>query len=404
MTAHCKFPRSSSLGFPVSFGVFEEYYSTLPQFKNRTSQIALIGTLAQGLAYLGAPFSAFITKRFPKYQRQQIWVGWPLCILGLIAGSFTRTVEGLIITQGLMYGVGFVTLYWPIISMVDEWWVARKGMAVGIIASAAGFSGTSMPLIVNALLKKYGYQITLRAIAIAMIVLTGPLIFALKGRLTHLGRSTMTRTNWSFLKKPLFYIYCTSTLLQGLGFFFPSVYLPSYATDIGLTSTQGALILAIMAVAQVLGQFACGYLSDRRMPVNTIATMCSFMAMAAIFGLWGTAKSLGMLITFGIIFGFFGYGFSTTKIGMGRAVSNDPSAVVATFSILVFLQGVGNILVGPISAGLLSKTVRIGIYGVDMYKSLVIFTGVCMLLSAVVIVMWFLLPRKFRDAQLHHSI
>jgi len=126
------------------------------------------------------------------------------------------------------------------------------------------------------------------------------------------------------------------------------------------------------------------------------------MAMAATFGLWGIAKSLGMLITFGIIFGFFAYGFATTKIGMGRAVSGDPSAVVATFSILVFLQGVGNILVGLISAGLLSKIVRVDTYGVDMYKSLVIFTGVCML-SAVVIIMWFLLPRKIRNAQFCQS-
>jgi hypothetical protein len=105
-----------------------------------------------------------------------------------------------------MYGIRFVTFYWPIISMVDEWWVVRKGIAVGIIASAAGFSGMFMPLIVNALLKKYGYQTTLRATAVAIIILTGPLIFALKGRLTHSKRSTIIRTNWSFLKKPLFYI------------------------------------------------------------------------------------------------------------------------------------------------------------------------------------------------------
>jgi MFS family permease len=136
--------------------VFEQYYSTIPAFSSSSSKIALIGTLAQGLSYLGGPISATIAKRYPRYQRQQIWVGWPLCIIGLVLGSFTTTVDGLIITQGIMYGVGFVTLYYPIISMVDEWWVARKGMAFGIIASAAGASGTVMPLIMNALLKKYG--------------------------------------------------------------------------------------------------------------------------------------------------------------------------------------------------------------------------------------------------------
>jgi MFS family permease len=386
------------VGFPISFGVFQEYYSTLPQFKG-SSKIALIGTIAQGLSYLGAPFSASIAKRFPRYQRQQIWIGWPLCVLGLVAGSFTTTINGLIVTQGIMYGVGFVTLYYPIISMVDEWWVARKGMAFGIIASAAGASGTVMPLIINVLLKKYGYKATLRVIAVAMTILTGPLVFALKGRLTHSERSTMTRTNWSFFKKPLFYVYCSSTLIQGLGFFFPAVYLPSYAAGIGLTSTQGAVVLAVMAISQVIGQFVFGYLSDKHLPVSTLATICSFMAMVAALGLWGTAKSLGPLVTFSIIFGFFAYGFATMRVGMGRSVSDDPSGVVATFAILVFLQGVGNVLVGPISAGLLSKTVRIDTYGINMYKSLVIFTGSCMSLSAIVIVFWFVLPRKVREVQ-----
>ena len=390
----CHLSTYKMTGFPISFGVFEEYYSTIPEFKDSSSKIALIGTLAQGLSYLGGPFSASVAKRFPRYQRQQIWAGWPLCILGLVCGSFTTTVNGLILTQGIMYGVGFVTLYYPIISMVDEWWVARKGMAFGIIASAAGASGTVMPLIINALLKKYGYKTTLRAISVAMVILTGPLIFALKGRLTHSERSTMTRTNWSFIGKPLFWVYCSSTLIQGLGFFFPAVYLPSYAADIGLSSTQGALILAVMAVAQVLGQFVFGYLSDKHLPVSFLATICSFMAMIATFGLWGMAKSLGLLLTFSIIFGFFAYGFATMRVGMGRAVSDDPSGVVATFAILVFLQGVGNVLVGPISAGLLEKTVRIDAYGINMYKSLVIFTGGSMSLSAVVIVLWFLLPKK----------
>jgi hypothetical protein len=123
------------LGFPISFGVFQEYYSTLPQFAGN-SNVALIGTIAQGLSYLGSPFSAALTRRFPKYRRQQIWLSWPLCIGGLIAGSFMTSVTGLILTQGVMYGVGFILLTYPILSMVDEWWVARKGMAFGLITSA----------------------------------------------------------------------------------------------------------------------------------------------------------------------------------------------------------------------------------------------------------------------------
>jgi MFS family permease len=375
----------------------------LPEFAGN-SNVALIGTVAQGLSYLGAPFSAAITKRFPKHQRLQIWIGWPLCIGGLLAGSFATTLGGLIATQGIMYGVGFVALTYPIISMVNEWWVIRKGMAFGIISSASGASGVVMPFIIQALLSKYGHKTTLRAIAVAMVILTAPLLPLFKGRLPAAEQSAMAKTNWSFIKKPLFWIYCISTMLQGLGFFFPALYLPSFATALGLSPTRGALILAIMAMFQVLGQFAFGYMSDKNMSVSTLATGCSIMATIATFTLWGTAKSLSVLIIFSILYGFFGYGYTTMRVAMGRAVSDDPSAVVASYAILVFLQGVGNILAGPISSGLMSQKINLSTYGVGRYESLVIFTGLCMFLSALVIGLWYLIPRKLRMAELGRAV
>lgn len=106
-----------------------------------------------------------LVKRHPKYKLHMICVGWLLCILGLVAGSFADTLPSLIITQGLMYGgsyslisksilllritVGFVVFYYPIISMVNEWWVGRRGMAWGVIVSAGGVTGVVMPFIVG---------------------------------------------------------------------------------------------------------------------------------------------------------------------------------------------------------------------------------------------------------------
>lgn len=48
-----------------------------------------------------------LVKRFPRYQRHMVWVGWPICILGILAGSFMDTLPGLIMTQGVMYGGKF---------------------------------------------------------------------------------------------------------------------------------------------------------------------------------------------------------------------------------------------------------------------------------------------------------
>lgn len=293
-----------------------------------------------------------------------------------------------------MYGLGFVTLAYPIISMLNEWWVARKGMAFGMISSASGLAGIGMPFAIEAMLQRYGYRTTLRASAVAMAVLTGPFIPLLKGRLPPAEQSVIAKTNWSFLKSYLFWIYCVATFIQGLGFFFPPVFLPSYSTATGLNATHGALLLALMSAAQVLGQFAFGYLSDKNVSISGLAMICSLVSSVAVFALWGTAKSEALLVVFSLIYGCFGYSFGTMRVAMGREISDDPSSAIATYAILVFLQGVGNVAVGPISAVLLSTDVRLGSYGVSEYKDLVIFSGACLGASGVVIGLRYLSPQK----------
>ena len=60
--------------------------------------------MASGIPYLGGPAMAFLVRRYQHYRLYIIWTGWPLCILGLIAGSFANSLGLLIFTQGIMYG------------------------------------------------------------------------------------------------------------------------------------------------------------------------------------------------------------------------------------------------------------------------------------------------------------
>lgn len=90
-------------GFPLSFGIFQEYYSTLPQFEGNPF-ITYVGSIATGIAYLGAPLMAPLVKKFPMYQRHMVVVGWVICLGALVAGSFADTMGSLVATQGIMYG------------------------------------------------------------------------------------------------------------------------------------------------------------------------------------------------------------------------------------------------------------------------------------------------------------
>jgi MFS family permease len=270
--------------------------------------------------------------------------------------------------------------------MVNEYWVVRRGMAYGILCGASGLSGTVMPFVIQALLTRYGYRTTLRAVAVALALLTGPLIPLLEGRLPSSPEQVAThRWNWTFFRSHLFWIYSVSNVLQGFGYFFPSLYLPSYASSLGLSSKSGALLLALMSIFQVGGQFVFGLLSDRKVPLDVLASLSTVIAAIACLAIWRLAESLPVLIVFAIIYGFFAAGFTATWARMSTSITDDETAGPIVFSLLNLGKGIGNVLAGPIGGALIANSDSAGHKASSSYRWVVVFTGTCMFASASMI-------------------
>jgi len=221
-----------------------------------------------------------------------------------------------------------------------------------------------------------------------MTILTAPLLPLFKGRVPTASQSSLGRTDWTFLTKPTFWVYACAVLVQGLGFFFPVVFLPSYASSLGLSPFNGAILLALLSIAQVLGQFVLGFLSDKNFSASTLATACCAATTIVSFTAWGLAKSMPPLAVFALIYGFFGFGFGTLRVAMGRAVSSEPSTVFVTYSIFVCIQGVGNVLVGPLSAALMTSATALERFGAGKYDRVVVFTGMTSTLAGMIIGAW----------------
>lgn len=276
--------------------------------------------------------------------------------------------------------------------MVNEYWILRRGMAYGILCGASGASGSIMPFLLQALLAKYGYRTTLRAVAVALALLTGPLIPLLKGRLPPSERSNTPRIDWAFFRNSSFWVYSISNLLQGFGYFFPSIYLPSYASSIGLNGKNGALLLALMSVSQVGGQFVFGLLSDRRVPVNVLACTSTIAAAFACLIIWRIAKSLPVLIVFAIIYGFFGAGFTSLWARLSTTITDEVTSGPIIFSLLNVGKGIGNVLAGPVGGFLISDSKSSGNSSSLSYHWIIVFTGACMFASACTICSMYLKP------------
>lgn len=330
--------------------------------------------------YLSCPILFAVFKRWPHVRRHCTLVGLAINTLAIIAASFATQVSHLILTQGVLYAVGGVMIYCPTILFLDEWFIRRKGLAFGMMWAGTGVSGVVLPFIMSALLTRFGFRTTLRAYAVALIVLALPLLYFIRPRLPLAQTSLQRRLDLSFLRTTAFWIPQSANVAQGLGYFIPGIYLPTYATSQGMTGTEGTFMLALVNMGVVFGAIWVGALTDR-MHVISVMALCSFGAVLAVFVFWGLAVSMPMLCLFSLLYGLTAGGFSATYTGIVQLVKEQDTAADTgmIFGFLAVGRGIGALASGPLSEALLHMQTwkgeaKLG-YGTG-YGLLIVFTGI----------------------------
>ena len=154
--------------------------------------------------------------------------------------------------------------------------------------------------------------------------------------------------------------------------------------------------MALMSIAQIMGQFTFGFLSNRKISLNVLILTSSIMTAVASPALWGLVPSLSPLIFFALTYGFLGYGYLSMRVRMGTAITREPTAALVMFVIFCFGQGVGNVLAGRINGELHLNAVNSTDYGASRYKAIIIFTGSTMIVIAASVGFWYLRPSRQR--------
>ena len=371
-------------GFPYAFGLFQEYYSTHEPFAS-SKNIPVIGTCAMGIMYLSSPVAFGVLTKWPVLRRWFTFVGLFTMCLGIGLSSLCITVNQLIATQGVMYAIGGSMAYCPTILFVNEWFIKRRGFAFGVMWAGTGVAGVVLPLILQYLLHAYGFRTTLRVWSITLLILTGPLLFFVKPRIPLSQSPRQHRSartfDFSFLTLRTFLILQFCNILEGLGYFMPSIYLPTYAQQyLEAGSLPSAFTLITINVASVFGCVLMGHLIDR-FHVTTCILISTIGATLGTFLLWGFSTSLPLLYIFCITYGLFAGSFSSTWTGVIKDVQKKTDSADAglVFGILAAGRGIGNVVSGPLSEALTGGKPWEGEAGFAYgsgYGPLIAFTGI----------------------------
>jgi MFS family permease len=174
-------------------------------------------------------------------------------------------------------------------------------------------------------------------------------------------------------------------ILEGFGYFIPSLYLPTYAKSLGASSSVSALTLILINIATVFGCVAMGWIVDR-WHITTCILVSTIGSTLSVFLLWGFSTHLPLLLVFCFMYGLFAGCYTTTYPGVMKTISKSNQAADSTmvFAVLVAGRGIGNVACGPVSEVLIraGEVGKEGVYGSD-YGLLVIFTSVSAALGKV---------------------
>jgi MFS family permease len=328
------------------------------------------------------PFFALL-KSFPRLRAWAAPVGLIVMCLSLGLASLSTTVTHLIVTQGILYAVGGGLAWTPILFYIEEWWVRRRGFAYGVTMAGLGLSASILPVCLQWLLFSYGFRTTLRVCALATLVLVLPILFCFKPRLP-LSQITHSRSfDMSFWTCSDFLILQSASMIQGLGYFLPAVYLPTYAASLGASGLESTATIMLLNAAAFVGSLCMGVAVDRFDVVNCLL-VSAIGSTLAVFLIWGFATSLAPLYIFCLIYGAFGGCTASTWSSIMRRtkVKRPGSDSGMVFAFLSAGKGVSNLSSGPISEALL----HVGNWRAEMaygsaFGALIVFTGLTALLS-----------------------
>lgn len=384
-------------GFPMSYGIFQEYY-TSNAFKLRGDRdlTSVIGTTSNGVIYLSMPILfALFTIRWARWRQTAAFFGAILICLGYLLSTYSTQIWHLFATQGVLAALGCALVYSPITLSLGEWFkTSNRALALGVVLSCKNIVGSCCPWLFRILLDTYGFRLTMRIwTGITGLSMLGILLIP-----THPSRTSnevrAREVPWHFLQHKTFWIYTIAIATQSSGYGIPQSFLVSYAHGVtDLSTTLATLLLTLFNIPGIVSSTFFGYLSDnKRFTLSAASTtaISSVSAALAAFLLWGltsqsqSASSLALLVLFSITFGFFTSGYSATWGGIlnemerEAAAENEAIDTGLLYGLLNGARGVGYVGGGLAAVELLKSGNGSSLGGFaygTTYGPLIIFTG-----------------------------
>lgn len=315
--------------------------------------------------------------------------------VGYVCMSLANAVWQVYLIHGLLLATGIGGLWSPMISTIARWFLKRRGLMTGIVASGMGIGSIILSPLISQLILAYGWRpayVIIGIIALVVIVVSALFLRRDPGQigLSPYGETTTEQTSVlqsqdftykQAIRTRQFWVVCSIYFLFGYNQPTVMVHIVPYATGLGIPYIAAAGIIAIIGAASVVGRIIIGGASDRIRVKSSLIGSLILLLFSLSWLMF--ADSLWSLSIFGIAFGFAWGGISALQ------------ALVAAelFGLTALGVIVGNFSFGFCLGGLFGPT--ISGYMFDLFGSYQQAFLICAItaLAALISVLW-LTPLK----------
>lgn len=356
--------------FYYSFGVFLPTMSEeLGWGRGALGAGLSVSLLTYGLA---SPLvGASIAKFGP---RINIVLGNLLAALGLVGMSLTQQVWHVYFFYGGLVGLGVsFGLYIPCTTLVNNWFIKKRSLGMGLVVAAGGLGGFAFPPLVTWLISTIGWQmswIAMGGINFAFAVLIGGLVL-IRNRPEDRGqvpdgisielskgkemaalssKAYVGQADWKVKQAIRSTTTWLITALCAANFFALgtlTAHQVAYLRDIGFTSMLAAMILGIISVASIVGRLGFGALA-LKFEVRYLAA-ASFIVQVGALSILLTTENLALIYLYAILIGSsYGALLVAFPTLIGKYYGRTHYAQILGF---IFPLGLAIEAVGPFLAG-----------------------------------------------------
>ncbi|MBX7170455.1 MAG: MFS transporter [Pyrinomonadaceae bacterium] len=279
--------------------------------------------LAPALTFLLAgflsPVAGFLLQKFNA--RTMMLIGCVILGAGLIIYSQSTTPILVYLAHALLgTSLGFVGVLVSTV-LVSNWFVKKRGQALGIVLTGTSFGGVLIPQIATPLIQAYGWRTAMILISLIIwLILLPAVVFLVKNRPSEIGllpdgeepietteneAKVAANSGMSLaeaIATPMFWVFsfCAAFIFYAIFVVSQQLNLYLQTPKIGFTPQQASNVQSLLFALSVVGKFLFGWLSDRFAGNRVMLISASTMFLATLFFLYFNSTTVYI---FAILFG-----------------------------------------------------------------------------------------------------